>query len=112
MSPSITAKIGQYYQRVWQGLAPTLVWFALLSKFAGGLDGRFGSVFAEILVRHDLTTDELIFEVGAVAVISKSVMAMKTFTDWMTPAACGAFVPLRIVHARTSSGPQVKYRMS
>jgi hypothetical protein len=31
---------------------------------------------------------------------------------WITPAACGAFVPLRIVQARTSSGPQVKYRIS
>ena len=30
----------------------------------------------------------------------------------MTPAACGALVPLRIVHARTSSGPHVKYRIS
>ena len=33
-------------------------------------------------------------------------------SEWMTPAACGAFVPLRMVHARTSSGPQVKYRIS
>lgn len=33
-------------------------------------------------------------------------------TDWMTPAACGALVPFLMVHARTSSGPQVKYRMS
>lgn len=33
-------------------------------------------------------------------------------THWMTPAAWGAFVPLRIVHARTSSAPAVKYRIS
>lgn len=31
---------------------------------------------------------------------------------WITPAAWGAFVPSRIVQARTSWGPQVKYRMS
>ena len=33
-------------------------------------------------------------------------------TYWMTPAAWGAFVPFRIVHALTSSGPQVKYRIN
>ena len=33
-------------------------------------------------------------------------------SEWMTPAACGAFVPFRMVHARTSSGPQVKYRIN
>ena len=27
---------------------------------------------------------------------------------WMTPAACGALVPFRIVHCRTSSVPVVK----
>ena len=38
---------------------------------------------------------------------------MKTVeTYWMTPAAWGAFVPFRIVHALTSSGPQVKYRIN
>ncbi len=29
-------------------------------------------------------------------------------SEWMTPAACGALVFLRIVQARTSSGPPVK----
>jgi hypothetical protein len=41
----------------------------------------------------------------------QSVRAAKPFEDrtyWMTPAAWGALVPFRIVHARTSSGPQVK----
>ena len=33
-------------------------------------------------------------------------------TYWMTPAAWGAFVAFRMVHALTSSGPQVKYRIS
>lgn len=33
------------------------------------------------------------------------------YTHWMTPAACGALVPFRMVQARTSSGPAVKYRM-
>lgn len=31
---------------------------------------------------------------------------------WMTPAAAGASVPFLMVHARDSSGPAVKYRMS
>ena len=31
-----------------------------------------------------------------------------TTSVWMTPAACGALVPLRMVHWRTSSGPVVK----
>ena len=49
----------------------------------------------------------------------KSVNAMispqiKFFSKslWITPAACGASVPFRIVHARASAGPAVKYRMS
>jgi len=40
-----------------------LVGLALLAELAGGLDGSLGSVLLEVLVRHDLTTDELVLKV-------------------------------------------------
>jgi hypothetical protein len=35
-------------------------------------------------------------------------MKPRSKSVWMTPAACGALVPLRMVQARVSFGPAVK----
>jgi hypothetical protein len=87
----------------------TLVGLALLPELAGRLDGGLGPVLVEVIVRHDLTANELVLEVGAErAAVRASIKHNQEIANWMTPAACGALVPLRMVQARTSSGPQVK----
>lgn len=43
----------------------TLVRLSLLSELAGSLDGGFAPVLAQVLVAHDLTTDELVLEIRA-----------------------------------------------
>lgn len=42
--------------------------------------------------------------------VSYNFRAMNPFSksEWITPAACGAFMPWRMVHARTSCTPAVK----
>ena len=96
-----------------QGERRTLVWFSLLSDFTRRLDGSLASKVPQIVVRHDLPADELVLKVRTGGVVMVWVThcvggGIRDHTYWMTPAACGAFVPFRIVHARTSSGPHVK----
>lgn len=43
----------------------TLIRLALLPELARSLDLRFGAELFEVFVGHDLTTDELVLEVGA-----------------------------------------------
>lgn len=43
----------------------TLVRLALLSQLARSLDGRLGPVLVQVIIRHDFTTHELLFEVRA-----------------------------------------------
>ena len=50
----------------------TLVRLALLSEFPSSFDRCFAAVFPEVLVAHDLTTDELVLEVGAGSVVVSS----------------------------------------
>jgi len=101
----------------------TLIRLPLLPQFPRGLDGSLAPVLLQVLIRHYLTTDEFILKIRTICddvVISVQWWRCRKggkadiwmYTHWITPAACGALVPFRIVHARTSSGPQVKYRMS
>ena len=56
------------------------------------------------------TPSTLIVDVRTKAEYETVSARMKPFSKsvWITPAACGAFVPLRIVQARVSLGPAVK----
>jgi len=50
----------------WNGIEVlTLVRFTLLPQLASSLDRGFASVFLQIIIRHDFTTDEFVFKVGA-----------------------------------------------
>ena len=89
----------------------TFVGFSLLPQFPSSLDRSFAPILLEIVVGHDFTTHEFVLKVGATPMLDSLSYQEKT-THWMTPAAWGALVPLRMVQARTSSGPQVKYRIS
>ena len=40
--------------------------------------------------------------------MTSALMKPRSKSVWMTPAACGAFQPLWIVHARDSLGPAVR----
>ena len=76
-------------------------------------DGCLASVLLEVIVAHDLTANKLILKVRAKCYHERNIrQQVLRCTNWMTPAAWGALVPRRIVHARTSSGPQVKYRIN
>jgi len=90
----------------------TLIWFSLLSEFSGGLDSALAAVLFQIFVRHYFTTNKLVLEVRTGQMSEGARSNDKLEAYWMTPAAWGALVPFRIVHALTSSGPQVKYRIS
>ena len=73
----------------------------------------FASILVQVTIGHDLSADEFIFKVRAEQIVNAaSQRSPVSCTHWMTPAACGALVPFLMVHARTSSGPQVKYRIS
>jgi hypothetical protein len=55
----------------------------------------------EVSVRHDFTADEVLLKVGAAG---HDLVSSREKS--------GALIPCRTVQARTSWGPQVKYRMS
>ena len=50
----------------------TLVRLALLPELTSRLNGRFAPVLMQVVVRHDLTADELVLEVRAVSRISQA----------------------------------------
>ena len=56
------------------------------------LCGSHASLLDQIIKGDDLGADEAALKVA----------------EWILPAACGAFVPFVIVHARTSFGPAVR----
>lgn len=88
-----------------------LVRLTLLPQLTSSLDGRFSAVLFQVIVSHNFTTNKFVLEVGAVDDNELYPISLTGVTYWMTPAAWGALIPFRTVHARTSSGPQVKYRI-
>ena len=90
----------------------TFVRFPLLSQFSSGLNSTLATILFQVFIRHDFATNKLVLEIGAGEMSGEAQCDSRLETYWMTPAAWGALVPFRIVHALTSSGPQVKYRIS
>ena len=90
---------------------------AFLEILAGRPDGRLGAAGVESRVRHALSADEGLLKVRVDSrenwgvkglIICYNCVRQDGGEETYTPAACGALVPLRMVHARTCCGPQVK----
>ena len=63
----------------------------------------FGAQRHVVVVLDDLGADEAAFEVGV-----DYTGTLRSLPALVMPAVCGAFIPLRNVHARVSSAPVVK----
>jgi RES domain-containing protein len=77
------------------------------------LNRTLSLVLLKVREAHDLTANEVLLEVGAEERAKTGQNKdrrgeREEETNWITPAAAGALVPSRMVHARTSWGPQVK----
>lgn len=88
-------------RHIWLGLATRLsalpvadvtvddlVGLALLAELAGGLDRVLRAVLLEVLVRHDLTTDELVLEVRVDD--TSSLRSLDAFADGPSTNLVGA----------------------
>ena len=69
MSPSTTINRCQRGACARSDRIHTLIRLALLPELACRLDGRFATVLVQVVVRHDLTADELVLKVRAVAMV-------------------------------------------
>ena len=72
------------------------------------------STLARLTVQEQKQAKTAAFERSSIKVSQLMISARmnpRSKSVWMIPAACGALVPRRIVHARHSFSPAVKYVM-